>query len=212
MKLFPKMNKDNTALLVIDVVNGCAHEKCETPEWGATFKKIREMTSNLKGFIEEYRSKVGSEVIFVNCTSWVKGQIADNVAELYETYPEISYFSDDDSGFEGKWFGIEPKEGDMILTKNTTSAFSNPKLDKTLKEKGIQYLVVVGVFGDGCVMSTIEHGFGIGYSFVLLGDYIETTDKPERQELQHLLKTTAWPCLIGPVMTGDEFLEAWKGK
>ncbi|MCI5108456.1 MAG: cysteine hydrolase [Candidatus Pacebacteria bacterium] len=210
MKLYEQMNKDNTALVIIDVVNGCANQECESPEYGITFSKIREMVPSLKEFIDTFRKEVGAQIIFINIAPWVKGEVAENITELYETYPETNYFSDNNSEFEGSYFGIDPQEGDIRLTKNTTSSFADGKLGKVLKEKGIKYLIVSGIFGDGCVMATVEHGFGLGYGFVLLDDFIETTDVPKRQELQKLLKTIAWPNLIGPVMTGKEFVESWK--
>jgi len=209
MRLYKKMNKNNTALMIIDVVNGCADKSCENLEWNITFNKIREMVPKLKSFVEKFRKEIGSKIIFIKITPWTKNNVAKNVTELYETYPEVNYFSDDESDFEGSYFNMEPQNEDITIIKNTTSSFSNPELEKILKEKGIQYLIIAGIFGDGCVMATIEHGFGIGYRFVLLGDFIETTDKPERQELQRLLKTVAWPNLIGPVMTGEEFLKSW---
>lgn len=47
MKPFPKMNPDNVALLIIDVINSCAHDKCEIPQWNIHFTKIRKMVPRL---------------------------------------------------------------------------------------------------------------------------------------------------------------------
>jgi len=57
------MNSKNTALFVIDPVNSCAHKKCETPEWGIHFTKIRKMLPKLNSFVKEYREKFGSLVL-----------------------------------------------------------------------------------------------------------------------------------------------------
>lgn len=81
MKPYPKMNSSNTALIVIDVVNGCAHEKCEGPEINICFSKIREMTNKLDKFIKIYREKIAGSVIFVNITPWTKEYLPENIQE-----------------------------------------------------------------------------------------------------------------------------------
>jgi len=202
------MNKNNTALLVIDVVNSCAHEECETPEWGITFSKIRKMIPKLNNFIEEFREKVGGKVAFVNITPWNKENLRDNINELY-TDPEVTYYSDDDSGFDEKFHTVKPKENDLIITKNTYDAFSQTELEEELRRKEIQYLVVTGIFTEGCVLSTIAVGFSKGFNFVMLKDLIETADSEERQRLSEDIKNRIFPFQYGKTITSEEFLESW---
>ena len=45
---------ENTALLVIDVINFCCHPKC-----GDSFAKIRKMVPRLKKFVSKYRKAGG---------------------------------------------------------------------------------------------------------------------------------------------------------
>ena len=118
MKIYPKMNKSNTALMVIDVVNGCAHEKCEDPEINVCFSKIRKMVPKLNKFIKTYREKVGSLTIFVNITPWTRKYLPKNIQELY-TDPNAEYYSDDNSGFSEEFFQVKPERDDLIITKNT---------------------------------------------------------------------------------------------
>jgi nicotinamidase-related amidase len=93
------------------------------------------------------------------------------------------------------------------MDKNTYDAFSNPGLGRLLKDKGIGTLVVAGVFGDGCVESTIQGGFSRGYSFTILKDLIETTDENIRQDLQKMLKDYTWPMMFGRTVASEEFLK-----
>jgi len=209
MKLYEKMSKDNTALLVIDVINSCAHEKCEQPEIGIYFSKIREMVPRLDSFINEYRYAVGGLVVFTNTVPWKKEFLADNINELY-TDPNTTYYSKDDMGFAEEFYQVEPAEDDLVITKNTYDAFAGTQLDEKLREKGIQYLVVTGIFGDGCVMATICGGFSLGYNYVILNDLIETPDSSARQKLQASLKERAWPIMYGKTIKADEFLSGWK--
>ncbi len=192
----------NTALLVIDVINDCCHEKCE--KGNITFKKIRKMVPKLKKFIAEYKKK-GGNVIYINCTPWTREHLAENIIELYKD-PECRYYSE--PGFPEEFYKVKPDPEDLIITKNTYDAFTNAKLDKFLKRKNIQYVLVAGVFGDGCVMSTIQGGFSKGYNFIILKDLIETTDLKKRQKIQKLLKEYTWPMMFGRTMDSDEFLRS----
>lgn len=209
MKPYKKMTAQNTALIVIDVVNSCAHEKCEHPEWKVHFSKIRQMVPSLVEFIEEYRKKAGSLIIFTDIVPWNKEHLPFNINELY-TDPKTYYYSHDTSGFSEEFYLVNPQRQDVVITKNIYDAFSNPELEKTLKEKGIQYLVMTGVFGDGCVLGTICSGFSKGFNFVILEDLIETTDDPVRQDLQKLLKKYTWPIMYGKTLNSQKFLENWK--
>lgn len=209
LKIYPKMNKDNTALLVIDIINSCSHEECETPEWDITFSKIRGMIPKLNNFIGDFRKEVGGEVVFVNITPWNKENLRDNINELY-TDPTVVYYSDDDSGFDEQFYMVKPEENDLIITKNTYDAFSQTELEEKLKAKGIQYLVVTGIFTEGCVLSTVVVGFAQGFNFVMLKDLIETADSEERQRLSEDIKNRIFPFQYGKTITSEEFLESWK--
>lgn len=209
MKIYSKMNSANSALLVIDIVNLCTHPKCETPEWNISFSKIRKMVPRLKTFIKKYREIVGAPIIFFNLTPWRKESLPDNLNELY-TDPKARYYSKDDSGFPEKFYLLKPQEGDAVITKNSYDAFSSKKLNKFLKDRKIRYLVITGVFGDGCVMATICGGFSNGYNFVILKDLIETMDHKTRQDLQRLLKEFAWPIMYGKTINSEDFLKSWK--
>jgi len=199
------MTKENTALLVIDPVNSCAHENCETPEWNIHFSKIRKMLPNLNDFTKTYRDKVGGLVVLTTITPWRAEFLADNLNELY-TDPEAVYYSDDTTGFDEQFHTVEPAESDFIISKNTYDVFTNEDLLNKLKEKGIKYIIVTGIFTDGCVLASVVSGFAKGFNFVILKDLIETTDSSTRQELQKLLIEFTFPKMYGKTITSEELL------
>jgi len=209
MKLYPKMNSRNTALIVIDVVNGCCHKDLEELNRGIRFTKIRKMISHLVKFIEGFKRKVGGQVIFVNITPWTKKHLPKNIVELY-TDPKTVCYSNDNTGFSEEFYLVRPEKKDIVLTKNTYDAFANPELKRILKKKGIQYLLVTGVFTDGCVLATICGGFQAGFNFIILKDLIETTDVKKRQELQKHLKEYTFPVMYGKTITSKKLLKEWK--
>ena len=200
-----KFKISETALMVVDVVNSCCHQKCEIKKWDISFTKIRKMVPLLKKFISKYRDS-GGQVILVNCVPWKKELLAKNIVELYKD-PKCKYYSMDKSGFSEKFFGIKPEKNDLIVTKNTYDAFTNPKLNDFLKKHKIKYILIAGVFGDGCVDSTIKGGFSAGYNFIILKDLIETTDVPIRQKLQKLLKEYTWPIMFGKTINSKDVFD-----
>jgi len=207
MKPYKDMNTKNTALVLIDIVNGCCHEKCENPDVGITFSKVRTMVTKLDKFIQKFRSKVGGKIIFTNLTPWTKEFLPENIQELYND-PEAVYYGDG-TKFEGEFYVVKPQKTDIVITKNNYDTFSNPEFEKILKENGIKYLVMTGAFTDACVLATIASGFGRGYNFVMLEDLIETTDLKIRQELSERLKKYTFPILYGKTLSSEEFLRGF---
>jgi nicotinamidase-related amidase len=203
----PKINNrykpEESALLVIDITNGCCHQDCEQPENGITFKKIRQMVRRLEKFINQYRN-AGGRVVFIKCVPWKKEFLPANINRLYED-PECRYYSENDSGFCEEFYRISPVKGDKVFEKNSYDAFTNPELDEWLKNEEIRHLLISGVFGDGCVHSTINGAFSAQYDLTILEDLIETTDLEIRQNLQSLLKKYTWPMMFGKTVDSTEF-------
>ncbi len=205
MKIYPGMNKNNTALLVIDPINSCAHEKCETPAWHIHFSKIREMLPRLDNFLINYRKKVRGLVILTTITHWTKEYLPDNLNELY-TDPEVVYYSDNTTGFDEEFYAVKPEKTDLIFAKNTYDAFTIGEMVDELKKRRIKYIVIAGVFTDGCVLASTVSGFSKGYNFVILRDLVETTDSNTRQKIQKLLLQFTFPKMYGKTMTSGDLL------
>lgn len=211
MSLYPNMNSSNTALLVIDVINSCAHEKCEIPKWDVHFSKIRTMIPKLVNFIEVFKESTSCRVIYTNTTPWRKEYLTENINELYSS-PGAYYYSEDSTGFSEQFYLVSPSDQDLVVTKNHYDAFATKGFEEQLKNMGIRYLLVTGVFGDGCVLATICGGFSKGFNFLIIKDLIETTDSEVRQSLQTKLKEYTWPVMYGITLSSEEFLHYWKQK
>jgi len=199
-----KLTKQNTALLVIDVINMCCKKEFEVSEYKLRFSKIRKMIPKLERFITNYKKEFGGLVVYVNCVKWDKNHVAKNLQEFYKN-PGVTYYPPDHNNTGSDFYLVHPEKNDVIITKNTYDGFSNPKLDKILKKNKIKYLIITGIFGDACVHSTVQGGFSKGYNLVFLKDLIETADRKEKQELQKLLKKYAWPKMFGKTINSKEF-------
>jgi nicotinamidase-related amidase len=202
----PSLTPENSALLVLDVINSCAHPDYEDPARNIHFSRIRQMVPALSTFIFSYRG-LGGRVVLTTTVPWREPFLAENINDLYRESEEARYWSQDESGRAELFYEI-PTEGATVFTKNSYDAFTNEELVRALGGMGVGFLIVAGIFGDGCVLASICGAFSRGYRLVIAEDLIETTDDEERQSLQSLLKQRTWPLMYGATVSSREILAA----
>jgi len=202
-----KANLSNSALLVIDVINSCAHKDYEDQERDIRYNKIRQMIPSLSSFITSYK-QLGGTIMLVTTVPWQEQYLPDNINELYRNDKKARYWSRDTGGHGEQFYQI-PTEGAMIFTKNSYDAFTCNDLVRTLEKMQIRHIIVTGIFGDGCVLATICGGFSKGYHFIIAKNLIETTDGKDRQAMQKHLKETMWPLMYGTTVESHVIVAAF---
>ena len=65
---------------------------------------------------------------------------------------------------------LAPQPEDMVVEKRMLSAFFATDLDFTLRHRGVDRLIVVGVMTEGCVLKTALDAMEIGYDVVVVED------------------------------------------
>jgi nicotinamidase-related amidase len=196
---------DNSVLLVIDVINSCAHKTYEDPGRDIHYNKIRQMIPHLSAFITCFK-QLGGRVILITTVPWQEQYLPDNINELYRNNQVAQYWSKDTKGKAEQFYRI-PTDGALIFAKNSYDAFTNKDFVNTIKEMQIRYIIITGVFGDGCVLATICSGFSWGYHFIIAKDLIETTDDEERRAFQRYLKQRMWPLMYGTTIESHQILK-----
>lgn len=73
--------------------------------------------------------------------------------------------------------GFEPQNSEILITKNVNSAFIGTDLDKQLKTKQIETLVILGLMTEHCVSTTARMAGNMGYQVYLVSDATATFDK-----------------------------------
>ena len=135
------------ALLVIDVQEiflGESH--------AVFFDYDRELVNNINGIIEENKENM---VVYIY--NYMKQNFINKFAP-YHVYENTHQ--------------AEPVKSLNIISghkfaKYVGNAFSNPELDKFLKEKGVDMVEVVGVDGGGCVALTALSAVKKGYAVIV---------------------------------------------
>jgi nicotinamidase-related amidase len=204
--IIPTLTPQDSVLLVIDVINSCAAREYEDPSRHIHFSRIRQMVPNLSNFMLSWQA-LGGQVILTTTVPWQEASLPENINALYRNNPQARYWSKDTSGQAERFYQI-PTQAAMVFAKDTYDAFTNAALLRALEEMQSRYIVVAGVFGDGCVMASICGGFSKGYNLVIARDLIETTDDPDRQALQQHLKQTTWPLMYGTTIDSGQILAA----
>jgi ureidoacrylate peracid hydrolase len=86
---------------------------------------------------------------------------------------------------EGSWGArviedLDPQADDLYVIKRRYSGFFNTDLDLTLKDLGVDTVVVAGVVTNICVRSTVHDAFFLGYRVVVPEDCVAATGPREQ--------------------------------
>lgn len=82
-------------------------------------------------------------------------------------------------GMPGNAFKPEamPQAGEPVFRKTVNSAFIGTDLERRLREKDIQRLVIAGLTTDHCVSTTVRMAANLGFEVVVVEDATATFDR-----------------------------------
>ena len=73
--------------------------------------------------------------------------------------------------------GLEPADGDIVVTKDINSGFIGTSLEVELRRAGIQRLIVAGFFTNVCVETTVRMAGNMGFDTYLVHDACATMNR-----------------------------------
>lgn len=108
---------------------------------------------------------------------------------------------------EGTWGAevieeLRPQQRDFIIKKSRFSGFYETDLDLTLKDLKIDTVVVVGVVTNICVRSTIHDAFFRGYRVIVPKDCVMATGEREQESSLYDIETH-----FGEVTVSERIIE-----
>ncbi len=144
------MKMVNTALLIIDIQLGNFLGSDPVSDGEKLLSKVRRLIGKARdeGFPIFYVQNKGS-----------KGDPDEIGTPGWEIHPTIV-----------------PKEGDVVIEKETPDAFHKTTLRQELKSKGIEKLVIAGLQTEYCIDTTCRRAYSLGYDVVLVKDAHSTWD------------------------------------
>ena len=170
--LSEKIDPAHAAVLVVDMQNDFVHSDGGLAKNGGNVAPTQAIVPALNVLIADARS-AGVPVIFVRAahSTWTMSE-AGIEKRLGRQFPIC---------VEGSWgcdfYGVEPLEGECVITKHRYSAFINTDLDLILRAQGIKTLIMTGTATNVCVESTARDGFMLDYYVVFLDDCTGTGDR-----------------------------------
>ena len=72
--------------------------------------------------------------------------------------------------------GIEPRSGEIIMEKSKASAFVGTRLEKLIREKKVEAVVLIGFTGGECIDATARQASDLGFKTLVVGDATATFD------------------------------------
>ena len=193
LELETPLDPSRTAVLVIDVQPFFANQDLQPP--------VGEVLPRLRRFLDIARD-AGVLRVFVRAefpperwTSVWQEQFGEELGELL--VPGSSEVE-----FER---GFEPGPDDLVVTKDCYSSFLRTELERMLRSRGIDTVIVGGLTTDVCVSSTARDAFQRDFRTITLSDCCaEQTHARHESGLETLASN------FGQVCTSDDVIGAWK--
>ena len=196
------IDKDHTALLVMDLENDLVHEDGAFKDFGfAQMVKENDVFGKTAGLLDAAR-RGGMKVIYV-AVRWRPG------------YPEINRSAglfqaviEGNALVEGTWGAsihdaVAPREGEPVITKRAVSAFAGSDLANMLSASGITTLLLSGVATNFVVEGTAREAVDRGYSVFIVGDCCASMS----QEAHDAALSIALP-FLATITTSEEVITA----
>ena len=165
----------HTALLVVDMQNDFVATRGHFARFGRDVTRIQAIIPPIRELLETAR-RAGVLIIYTRQLT---------LPDLASDTPAWVYFKTRDGKspdytLRGTWGAefvdeLAPAPDVQIIEKFRPSAFHRTKLDETLREHGIQSVVVAGCLTQGCVQATVTDASYHDYYAVVAADAVQST-------------------------------------
>ncbi len=175
-----------TALLVVDIQNTYLEvpdDPDEAARWAPFLERMNNtVIPNTVGVVEQARA-AGVEVIFARIAC-LKQDGRDR--SLSQKKPGFNYLLLPKDRADSQMVDeLTPGEDEITVIKTTDSALTGTNLRLILHNMGIKHVIVVGIFTDQCISSTVRSLADESFNVVVVADCCAAgTDALHRQELE----------------------------
>jgi len=149
----------NPALILVDLVQAYFEPECEL------FADVDNALQSALRVLEIARER-GILVIYTNVV--YQGDGLDG-GRFYEKALPLKHFRKGDP--LGNWAaGIQPRETELVISKQYPSAFFGTSLASTLTSKGIDTLIITGLTTSGCIRASCVDAMSNGFIPIVVAD------------------------------------------
>lgn len=194
----------HTAILSVDIQNDFCSAGGHFDKYGKDLSSIATRLPAMVSFIHEAQG-LNIPVIFIRQITMPNGH-SDSPAWLrFKTRDGKS----PDYTLPGTWGwefvdGLTPGPNDTIIEKTRSDSFINTHLDRVLRARGIQTVVVLGVITEGCVESTVRSASHHDYYTVVVEDAVSSVNRDRHEASMGLFRARY------PLASTDDILAIWR--
>ncbi|MBI2861458.1 MAG: cysteine hydrolase [Chloroflexi bacterium] len=197
-----RVDPKHTALVVIDLQNDYCHPEGFWAKRGFPMDLIQKMLPRLYRFIDETRA-AGVTVFFVR-THHIRGWT------IPESWPARSHEPGGVPVAPDTWgaeflSGVQPREGDYIITKHRYSSFIGTDLELVLRAIGIKTVLITGVAANVCCESTAREAYMRDFYVAFVEDGTATHSEAEHHATLNNIRK--W---FGITAKCDDIVGAWQ--
>lgn len=197
-------NKNKTALILIDVLNDFLAVDGKVYDQIQPMLEKTDLTNNLKRLLDGAR-KSGITIVYAP-----HGLDEHSFEDIPHVIPRFQWAKDSqifwkDSIGADFYKPLYPIEGEIIAERHHMfNSFFGTDLEKQLRAKGIEKVVLAGLTSHTCVEGTGRHALEAGYHVTFLKDAVSEFT----QEAHEAALEISYPTFGHETTTIDEFLAA----
>jgi nicotinamidase-related amidase len=182
-----KLNPKTTALVLIDLQNGIVSRDTKPYHPSEVLERSRKLAD---AFRAKHAPVVYVRVLLSDFLSLPVDESMTLPKDLPASVSEIA----EAAGMQS---------GDLLISKRHWGAFAGTELEKELRSRGVETVVLAGIATNMGVESTLRQGTGLGFAFVTVEDACSTFS----QEMQDFAFSAIFPRL-SKVRKTQQVLEA----
>ena len=192
------------ALIVIDMQNDFCSPRGSLARAGFDVTAAVAMAPRLDGLIESART-AGVRVSFVRTEHDETTDTRQWLGRVGEGPDALRTGITCRTGTPGAdYFGVTPRDGDVVITKNRFSAFVGTNLDLTLRSLSIDSLLFTGVATEICVESSLRSALFHEYWVSLVEDCAATYSRAAHDASISVVAQN-----FGTVVTAEKLESFW---
>ena len=166
------------AMIMIDLQNDSLHPTGANHRMGRrgyTEQQLNEIVSNNQKIAAAMGAR-GLPVICVKFVKRIRGRNIDFDTASSKMYRRLHVVpAGVDNCTDGTWGAdfvdeLKPQDGDFVLTKRSSSAFSTTHLHRVLRNLDVNVMWLTGGSVSGCLAATLREGVALGYRAVVVAD------------------------------------------
>lgn len=186
------------ALLVVDMQNGFCHKQGSFAKMG-----MQSEPTAIVPHINELRSafRAANIPVFFLRTGYNADYSDRRGRDARDRVEELQGL------IRGSWDAdildeLTPEPDEKVVDKTRNSGFFRTSLESTLKERGVNHLILTGVGTDVCVESTARDAYQMDFAVTTVSDATGACNKPDHLAALHALR------MFGGTASTAEVIEA----